>query len=79
LTSLERRLEALERAQTPAADRLAGVGCVLCLHWPEDPDKPRWRCRDAAGGAVELSDADALAVFLSDAGSDVVITWPELT
>jgi len=74
--SLESRLSVLEDVLTPAGDDLVGVRCALVLQWPEGEDKPRWRCEDAAGDPLALSDADALAVFLRDPGP-VSITWED--
>lgn len=76
----DRRLDRLEAAAGGGAlpEVLQRVRCALNIYWPEDEgraDCPRYTCRDSETGAtIELSDAEARAVWRRDQGEPATVT-----
>lgn len=78
--STTRRLDRLEAAAGGGAlpEVLQRARCALNVYWPEDegrPDCPRYTCWDSETGAtIELSDAEARAVWRRDRGEPATVT-----
>ena len=75
-----RRLDEVERVlgRIDAERREMRARCTLNVYWPEDegrPDCPRYTCWDNETGAtIELSDAEARAVWRRDRGAPATVT-----